>query len=73
MLEDLTDGGYWSRQLTNRRNGDSLPMAIREMAAGMAGRLSGAVWHSPYRSNATWWDFVNIFTEATHNSGSLET
>lgn len=72
MLEDLTDGGYWSRKLIKKRNGDRLPMVLREMASGMAGPLSGAVWHSPYRSNATWWDFVNIFTEAAQNSGSLE-
>ena len=72
MLKNLKDGGYWSRQLATGRNGDRLPKVLEDMAASMAGRLSGAVWRSPYRSNATWWDFVNIFTEAAQEIVSLE-
>ena len=72
MLVDLEDGSRWSRKLVQRRKEDRLPMVLNEMATTMAGRLSGEVWRSQYRSNATWWDFLNIFTEAAQKCGSLE-
>ena len=53
------------------RNGDRLPDAIEDMTKSMAGPLSGEVWRSRYRSTATRWDFVNIFTEAAQHLGSL--
>ena len=72
MLGDLKGGSYWIRKLRRRRNGDHRPRVLQDMANKMAGRLSGAVWHSPHRKSQTWWDFVNIFTEAAQNCGSLE-
>lgn len=54
MLKELQGGVYWSRRLVNRRNGDGLPAILKEMTRAMAGPLSGAVWRSPYRNNATW-------------------
>ena len=72
MLEDLNGGSYWGRRLVKGQNEGCLRRVLEEMAVDMAGPLSGEVWRSPYRSNATCWDFVNIFTEAVQNSGSLE-
>lgn len=72
MLVDLQNGRRWSRQLARRQKGGDLHMALEEMTRKMAGPLSGSVWRSMYRSNATWWDFVNIFTEAAQTTGSLE-
>lgn len=70
MLKDL-DKGYWSRKLTSARKDNRLPIAVEEMANRMAGRRSGGVWRSGHRSNATWWDFVNIFTEAAQGCEGL--
>lgn len=72
ILGDLKGGKSWIRKLGRRRNGDHRPRVLQDMAKRMAGPLSGAVWHSPNRSSATWWDFLNIFTEAAQNSGSME-
>lgn len=71
MLADLHRGGYWKRRLTRARRNGRLPEEIQCMARKMAGPLSGAVWLSTYRSNATWWDFLNIFTEAAQSSRDL--
>ena len=72
MLVDLKGGSRWRRQLVQRQNGDHLPTVLNRMVETMAGPLSGEVWRAQYRSNATWWDFVNIFTEASQNCGSLK-
>ena len=72
ILEDVPNGRPWVRRIASARTNGHSGNVIDEMAHHLAGPLSGAVWRSAYRSNATWWDFVNIFTEAAHSCGSLD-
>lgn len=71
ILLDLKNGPRWIRRLANGKEHKRVE-ALGDMAYKLAGKLSGAVWRSGYRNNATLWDFVNIFTEAAQQSDSLQ-
>lgn len=71
VLQDLERGPTWIRRLATA-NEEVREKTVRCMAKGLAGSRSGEVWRSDYRTNRTLWDFVNIFTEAAQQSGSLQ-
>ena len=72
VLDDVPGGSTWSRRLTGSKDLGRVARTLGALPVEMAGHLSGAVWHSPYRDMATWWDFVNVFTEAARQCGSLQ-
>lgn len=71
MLDNLDRGSRWSSRLGKSHKEDRREL-ISKMVCEIADVRAGAVWHSTYRDNATWWDFLNVFTQAAQEGGSLE-
>ena len=73
ILRFLKGGGTWRNRLPLRpgKHKDKHVNVLEALPEKLAGPLSGAVWRSSYRCNATWWDFLNVFTEQAQHCESM--